>query len=212
MGKDLLKIEMLEPRIAKKISHIIESNYDKEPLNLLANKVAQEVVKELSDKNSDFFKELYQIVTSIDSAKHEIAAIRPKELAEKDIPDATNALDIIIQTSQEAASEILSCGEKLMEIAEFVPETLQKRLMDIATKMFEASNFDDLNGQRIKKVIKTLNCLEVRLKGLLSTYGASYEVLAENIEPIHEEDPLLNGPQEQNVATSQEEIDRILNS
>ena len=65
----------------------------------IAAKVAQEIVKELGNKNSQFLRELKNIVHSIDSAKDEIAAIRPKELAEKDLPDAANSLDIIINTN-----------------------------------------------------------------------------------------------------------------
>ena len=157
--------------------------------------------------------ELKKIVRSIDIAKDEIAAIRPKELAEKDLPDAANSLDIIIQTSEEACSNILACGEELMEIAEFVPSKLNERLMDISTKLFESSNFDDLNGQRIRKIIKVLHDLEERLKGLLSVYGENYETVKKKPEEKKKtaDEELLNGPQNTAEAASQDEIDAILN-
>ena len=123
-------------------------------------------------------------------------------------------MDIIIQTSEEACSNILGCAEELMEVAEYVPSKLNERLMEISTKLFESSNFDDLNGQRIRKVIKTLGSIEERLKGLLDAYGESYETVAPNTsepEKSHDED-LMNGPQDTGQAASQEEIDAILNS
>ena len=211
MAKKTRQDQQIETLIEREMQSTNPQTMNKDSFSLLAAKVATEIVRELGDKNSEFFKELRQIVSSIDSAKDEIAAIRPKELAEKELPDAANALDIIIKTSEEAASEILGCGEELMEIAQYVPGKLNQRLMEIATKIFEASNFDDLNGQRIRKVIKTLHLIEDRLKGLLSTYGEAYEVVKETTAVEPSEDTLLNGPQDQDKATSQEEIDRILN-
>ena len=179
----------------------------------IAAKVAQEILKELSNKNSAFLTELKTIVHSIDSAKDEIASIRPKELTEKDLPDAANSLDIIIQTSEEACSNILGCAEELMEVAEYVPSKLNARLMEISTKLFESSNFDDLNGQRVRKVIKTLKNIEDRLKGLLDAYGEDYEKVApDTSDPKKSKDEaLMNGPQDAGAAASQEEIDAILN-
>ncbi len=178
----------------------------------IAAKVAAEIVKELGNKDSQFLKELKTIVQSIDSAKDEIAAIRPKELAEKDLPDAANSLDIIIQTSEEACSNILGCAEELMEVAEYVPAKLNERLMEISTKLFESSNFDDLNGQRVRKVIKTLHSIEERLKGLLSAYGETYEKVAPKAKDAKKtgDEALMNGPQDNGGAASQEEIDAIL--
>lgn len=179
----------------------------------IASQVAQELIRELSNKDSQFLKELKTIVQSIDSAKHEIASIRPKELTEHELPDATNSLDIIIQTSEEACGNILSCAEELMEISEYVPAKLQERLTAISTKLFESSNFDDLNGQRVRKVIKTIRTIEDKLKGLLDIYGEAYETMAPD-EPAQsktKEEELMNGPQDTGEATSQEEIDKILN-
>ena len=180
----------------------------------IASQVAQELIKELSNKDSQFLKELKTIVQSIDSAKNEIASIRPKELTEQELPDATNSLDIIIQTSEEACGNILSCAEELMEISEYVPAKLQERLTDISTKLFESSNFDDLNGQRVRKVIKTIRTIEDKLKGLLDIYGETYESMAPD-EPVNtksKDEELMNGPQDNEEATSQEDIDKILNS
>lgn len=201
-----------------KMDHSLQGHEKNEEENqelytTLAAKVAQEIVKELGNKDSQFLSELKNIVKSIDTAKDEISAIRPKELAEKDLPDAANSLDVIIQTSEEACSNILACGEELMEIAAFVPSKLNERLMDVSTKLFESSNFDDLNGQRIRKVIKVLHDLESRLKSLLTAYGETYETVATKPEEKKKsaDEELLNGPQDANEAASQDEIDAILN-
>lgn len=178
----------------------------------IASQVAKQLIQELSNKDSKFLQELKNIVQSIDSAKDEIASIRPKELTEQDLPDATNSLDIIIQTSEEACGNILSCAEELMEISEYVPSKLQARLTDISTKLFESSNFDDLNGQRVRKVIKTLRTIEERLKGLLAVYGETYESIAPDTSQTEKtkDETLMNGPQDKSEAATQEEIDRIL--
>ena len=180
----------------------------------IAAEVAKKLINELSNKDSGFLKELKNIVHSIDSAKDEIASIRPKELAEQELPDAANSLDVIIQTSEEACENILGCAEELMEISSYVPSKLQEKLMEISTKLFESSNFDDLNGQRVRKVIKTLRTIKDRLKTLLESYGESYEKVAPDTSegPKTKDEELMNGPQDKEKAATQAEIDDILNS
>ena len=72
-----LKQEELETLVESKLK-LDGTTGDAAVVELLSAKIAQEIVRELSHEDSGFLKELKNIVSSIDSAKDEIAAIRPK--------------------------------------------------------------------------------------------------------------------------------------
>lgn len=157
--------------------------------------------------SDDLAIEIRNITMFMEQTKREIQALRPKELAEDKIPDATNVLDIIIKTNEEACAKILACAENLNEVAENTPGKLRETLCGISTELFEASTFDDLNGQRVRKVIKTFQEIENRLTKLLSALKIKD---ADAVSEVPEAVNLMEGPQHPEEATSQDEIDRLL--
>ena len=82
------------------------------------------------------------------------------------------------------------------------------------TRIYEACNFQDITGQRINKVVKTLKYIEEKIDALLTAFG---EGLADAPpppppEPGDENARLMHGPQLPAVANKQDEIDAILAS
>lgn len=181
-------------------------------------KLATNIAAELLKSDPTLINEIQGMMKAIESTKQEIIALRPVKMKEEEIPDATNVLDVIIKTNEEACATILACAEEINEVAEFVPAKLKEKLMDISTRIFESSNFDDLNGQRVRKVIKTLKTIEDRLQKIIAIFGQEEtrtgEVLKE-LEGAQEKAPpatsKLEGPQNPDERASQEEIDRLLN-
>lgn len=171
--------------------------------------LASEIADALLNSDTTLAQEIKNISLYMDQTKKEIQALRPKELKEDKIPDATNVLDVIIKTNEEACAQILEAAESLAEIAEHTPSKLRERLMEISTNLFEASTFDDLNGQRIRKVIKTFNEIDLRLERLLTALNI---VEHDHDKNSPKEVNLMEGPQAPEEATSQAEIDRLLNS
>ena len=164
--------------------------------------------------------ELKELLQFIGAAKSELVSMQPKSLSNRDIPDATNQLDAIVQATEDAAGVILDAAEIVSEIAESVDKEQGEKLMDLSTHLFEASSFQDLTGQRITKVEKILTHLEERLNNLADAIGDDFIAESEQVADIekdrdgvavHDED-LLHGPQLEGEGNSQAEIDALLAS
>jgi chemotaxis protein CheZ len=159
--------------------------------------------------------ELVDLVGYIRRAKQDIAAIKPSEIAGERIPDATDELDAVVKATEEATSTILDVAETLMGIAETVAPETGEMIVELATRIFEASNFQDITGQRISKVVSTLRYIEQRVGELAGAAGLSDDApvgSAGNGRSEVAEQNLLNGPQLPENANSQDDIDALFAS
>ncbi|CAO5674939.1 MAG: hypothetical protein HEEMFOPI_00149 [Holosporales bacterium] len=69
----------------------------------------------------------------------------------------------VVDSTASATNTILECAEALERISKFLPEDKQKEAVDHITKIYEACAFQDITGQRIKKVVIAILGLENRL-------------------------------------------------
>ncbi|MCW8836325.1 MAG: protein phosphatase CheZ [Rhodospirillales bacterium] len=166
------------------------------------------------------FEEVEALALFIQSAKKEIAALRPDDVKDKFIPSATDELDAIIEATANATNEIMDAVEIVEGVMDAVEGTSADMLGDATTKIYEACTFQDITGQRITKVVKALKDIEARVDGLLGAFGDEIEKHA-SVAPkpgkkkkkgeITDED-LLEGPQLPSSAKNQAEIDALLAS
>jgi len=152
-------------------------------------------------------REMESLALVIATAKREIAALRPDEIREKHLPEATDELDAIVGSTAEATGSILDAAEHLGALADKVGGTDGEAITDQVTRIFEACTFQDITGQRITKVVKTLKVIEGRVASLVSAFG-TLEASQAAAAPTGEA-ALLNGPQLPADARSQADIDAI---
>ena len=89
------------------------------------------------------------------------------------------------------------------------------RLQTATTQIYEACSFQDITGQRITKVVKTLKHIESKVEAILAVFGSELESLpAAEAEPAKDEQQsLLNGPALPNSGgNTQADIDALLAS
>ena len=156
------------------------------------------------------YRELQRLADYIQSAKREIAALRPEDIRSRDIPSATDELDAVIGATADATGAILDAAEALERMAETMPEG--DRVREVATRIYEACNFQDVTGQRITKVVRTLKHIENKIDALLSAFGDGLKggaTAAEETVPSDDDRRLLHGPQLPEEANRQDEIDAI---
>jgi chemotaxis protein CheZ len=159
--------------------------------------------------------ELVELVDYIRRAKQEIAAIKPSEIDGEKITNATDELDAVVKATEEATGTILDVAENLMAMADTMAPDAGERIVELATRIFEASNFQDITGQRISKVVSTLRYIEQRVSELAGAAGNTADVPARSAEtarPEPAERSLLNGPQLPENANSQDDIDALFAS
>ncbi|HEX2512031.1 MAG TPA: hypothetical protein VHK44_05480, partial [Xanthobacteraceae bacterium] len=90
--------------------------------------------------------------------------------------DAMEELDSIVQTTESATSNILTAAEQVQEIAWTMRESgsveaLCDELDARATEIYTACSFQDLTGQRTRKVIQLLRYLEDRINTVVNAGG-----------------------------------------
>lgn len=180
------------------------------------------------DIDHDLRIEIAQMVRSIGKAKTQIAAIKHPMSAEDQMQTASLQLDTIVQTTETATNEIMESVDAiegtLKQIHGFTlddPEVQQ--LIDQASNqlisIIEACSFQDLTGQRINQVVKTLRFIESRILAMIDIWGG-LEAFKDLPIPedesggggegmSEEEEGLLNGPALGSQGLSQDDIDAL---
>ncbi|MBV6632180.1 MAG: protein phosphatase CheZ [Alphaproteobacteria bacterium] len=173
---------------------------------------------DLRASNVKLYSELDAIAQYIKAAKLEIAAIQPVERQMTDIANASDELDAVVQATENATGSILDACEGIEQVVPKIPEgEAREGVVEGVTKIYESCNFQDITGQRISKVVRTLKHLETRIDELLDVFGNAplptpqSEPVSEEAElDDHERMKLLNGPALPGSAIDQDAIDKLL--
>jgi chemotaxis protein CheZ len=125
--------------------------------------------------------ELADMAGAIARTKTEIAAIRPDAAPGGRIMEATEQLDSVVRTTERATSEILAAAEQVQEVAWTMREQGMEsefcdKLDSYATDIYTACSFQDITGQRTRKIIHVLRYLEARIQAMNSIWGAANQV------------------------------------
>ncbi|KAA5598147.1 hypothetical protein [Blastochloris sulfoviridis] len=119
---------------------------------------------------------IMEMAQAIARTKDEIAAIKPTQEVDGRFGEATEELDAIVTTTESATGDILHAAEQIQEVA----WTLRERgfegpicdlLDERATDIYTACSFQDLTGQRTRKVIGVLRYLEARINAMIDIWG-----------------------------------------
>jgi chemotaxis regulatin CheY-phosphate phosphatase CheZ len=182
-------------------------------------------------------RELSSMRSHIDQVKSEISTLTAEESSDNRFRRATAELYEIVTSTARATDDILSAAEAIKEISDKLPpelatqrETVSKHCLNV----FQACSFQDITGQRIAKVVKTLDYVEQRISAMLAIGGAAEERAAEQsisaalapaaapavataaaavsgpISAQREAETLLNGPQLPGKGLNQDAIDQLL--
>jgi len=173
------------------------------------------------DEDLEVRIEITRLVKEIGKTKSELASLRhPMADEEGDkILTATNELDAIVEATEKATDEILRSSEEINEILEKlrgdgdVDEEHRAAFDMIEARtiaILEACNFQDITGQRINKVVTTMQFIEERVKAMIDIWGvdAFAHLPLPEVEHIDEDAALLEGPQLENGLT-QDDIDAM---
>jgi chemotaxis protein CheZ len=125
--------------------------------------------------------EIADIAGRIQSTKVEIAALRhPLEKCGK-LETAAAELGAVVSDTERATNGIMNDVEKIEDIIAEVIAVLPpgfgaNRLADARdhiVKIYEACNFQDITGQRINKVVRTIAFIEERVTAMLALWNAN---------------------------------------
>ncbi|MEX0590673.1 MAG: chemotaxis protein [Xanthobacteraceae bacterium] len=119
--------------------------------------------------------DLVEMMEAITRTKNEIASIRPAPDSANHFDQASSELDAIVGTTEKATSDILAAAERVQEIAWTLREQgVDAAVCDLidsnAAEVYSACSFQDLTGQRIRKVIEVLRFLEARIDAMIKIW------------------------------------------
>lgn len=164
-------------------------------------------------------QELLGLFKYLKRVRQEIAAINRPADEEMHFDSMSDQLDAIVKATEEATDTIMGCMEKNDEIVDELRKSLtdkdQLALLDRISgngaDVFEACSFQDITGQRITKVVKSVTYVEDRVNALINVWGKDeidrIEVKAD-VEKTDDE-KLLRGPALKGEGITQDEIDKL---
>jgi chemotaxis protein CheZ len=166
--------------------------------------------------------ELDLIYDAISRTKREIAVLHGTSFNGEEMAKVNGELGAVVGGTEEATQQILEAAESIDNAAtalsrvnspdqqKLLSEEIQERVVSI----FEACNFQDLTGQRIKKVMTTMKFIENHITVMMDIWGGvdAIKAHAPAIVDTREGDArLLNGPKVDGDVghASQDDIDAL---
>ena len=162
--------------------------------------------------------ELKEMMDHIEQTKKEIVALRPSDQSQDRISTVTHELDAIVNATESATETILDSAERIDTMAQTIKaqegdEFLAHQAEEISEQVvaiFEASNFQDLTGQRITKVVSTLKFIEDRVTNMMEIWGSdAFEGVEADIQEKTGDEAMLQGPSDDATSIGQGEIDKL---
>lgn len=164
-------------------------------------------------------QEIAKLANYIGEAKNEIFAIQTNARAEDAISDASLHLEEVVKATEDATNKIMDAADAVQNAASGVGGEKEQQIIDATTIIYDACAFQDITGQRIRKVITLLENIEDRVNKLNGIFGSAPKIAEEEIAkeldpskievPVDDKD-LLHGPQHEGKGSSQDEIDALL--
>jgi len=218
--------QAIDPELVARLDEVgnqMKDGVDTEQVRAVLEEMLSTMSGNIGGADPRMMEELEELSSFIEATKAEIAAIRPKEIPDEHIPEATDELDAVIEATEVATNSIMEAAEMIEAVAEGVSDEQADILSQAITQIYEACSFQDITGQRIHKVVGALKEIEQKVETVVEKFGPDRETREElkrkrqaekdAVEgadgEINEED-LLQGPQMAEVANSQDEIDALL--
>lgn len=162
----------------------------------------------------DVYAEIKRIGEFLARARGEVAAImtaKDTAGAEKNINHIATELKEVVRHTEEATNTIMDHAEALQQLTANNQINIAK-INEHAIGIMGACSFQDITGQRIKKVLQIVDQVEMRIDRLVGLLGGDIgnevtETLATGTERADES--LMAGPQMKGDGVSQADVDKL---
>jgi chemotaxis protein CheZ len=179
----------------------------------LAEVSAQSLQSFFRAMDAKVYGELREIAGYIETMRHEIGALQVNDLKNTRIPSAGEELGAIVQATEAATNTIMECAEALMSADASDPAAYKALVDERMLTIFEACSFQDITGQRIAKVVETLQHIEVRVSRFADVMNAKdidgFLTEHERERAERKEKFLLHGPQLAGGGVDQAKVDEM---
>tara|TARA_B100000427_G_scaffold189556_1_gene157494 strand:- start:1628 stop:2158 length:531 start_codon:yes stop_codon:yes gene_type:complete len=162
--------------------------------------------------------EILNLFNYIQRVRKEVAAITRSDEGNGRFDNMSDQLDAIVQATEDATNSIMEVVEQDAETIQEIrgktedPEILGllDRLDNNQSNIFQACTFQDITGQRVTKIARSVTYVESRVNSLIEIFGKEHlENVEVEVEDKTEDEKLLQGPQLSGQGVTQDEIDKL---
>lgn len=158
------------------------------------------------------------LLDQVERTKKEIATLITQNTKDDRLATAARELQAVVRATEGATFTIIDIAERVDELLHDLRShtgdstivATADQIAETTVDLYEACNFQDITGQRIKKVVNTLQFVEERLAAMIEIWGADTLAVTEHSKDARDsEGALLQGPQMEEDAIAQEDIDKL---
>lgn len=186
---------------------------EREKVVKLINSVIAKVEHVEDISREQIFHELKGLKSIIDQARAELKSANVGDIKGTHIPNATDELDAIVKSTEGATMAIFSACEEIERVLPGLDEAHRNGVQEGVTKIYEACSFQDLTGQRIGKVVRSIREIDVKVTSILNVLHermGDVDTTSTTGDTRTGDAALMNGPQLPGQAISQDDIDKLL--
>jgi len=178
----------------------------------MAEKVTSALKPLVRSLDKSMYRELKDMLRNIEELRGDLSMVDPDDIFSRRIPEMGKELGAIVAATEVATNTIMSIAEQVMEVKHEDPKQYAEAVQQHMMAIFEACTFQDLTGQRVTRIIQTIEVIEQRIEVLCR--------LIENnqITPMADKssdtekrnkERLCNGPANEGEGINQEAVDAM---
>lgn len=219
------------------ITSKIDINQAKSLLNALENhdqEAALKIIDEMTQiRESELFQQLSTLTSNLHLTLDNIDDSALLMQTKHDIPDATERLEYVIETTEQASNQTLDTAEEALQNIEALQSKLRpgmnasdiellkqeiSKISEHLTNIMLAQSYQDLTGQVLNRVIFVISSLEQSLIQLIENSGHDYHTIPDRevseeeqkTREMHGVGPNVTQKSKKDIVESQEDIDDLL--
>jgi chemotaxis protein CheZ len=180
---------------------------------MLAEVSAQALQSFFDALDTKVYGELREIARYIETMRKEMGVLQVNDLKNSRIPAAGQELGAIVDSTEQATNTIMECAEAVMAADASDPTAFRALVEKKMTIIFEACSFQDICGQRIAKVVETLEHIETRVARFAEVMDAKdldgFLTEHERQRAERKKRLMLNGPPLNGAGIAQTDVDEL---
>lgn len=193
------------------------ANVDEERIPLkdviaLAEKVTSALKPLVRSLDRSMHQELREILQAIEGLRTELSRVDANDIFAKRIPEMGRELGAIVKATEVATNTIMNVAEQVLAADKSDPQKYAAEVEQHMMAVFEACSFQDLTGQRVTKIIHTMEVIEERIEVLckmIENNNLAPTTSAPSPREKLNREKLVSGPAHEGEGVSQSDIDAM---
>lgn len=187
-------------------------------------KTAQSLTLQLAQQTEQsLYQEVSNLADNLHSTLDELEHMPLLMQTKHDIPDATERLQYVLDTIEEASNKTLTSAENSLAIVEKIEgqeanndsiQALLKELTSELNNIMLEQSFQDLTGQVLNRVILIISSLEQSLIGLIEKAGHDFNTIPDrqqdNADLEKGVGPNVTSNAKKDSVSGQDDVDELL--